>query len=101
MTSASDTAAHQQDERAPSKKSGVDSAATLRTVKIGLASIPVEGGHREESGWEKQFKALKLWRLENGHVSFFSSFSSDFLFENRAWNLTKSFRLNPTVQCSS
>mmetsp|Transcript_17163 Transcript_17163/g.39898 ORF Transcript_17163/g.39898 Transcript_17163/m.39898 type:complete len:519 (+) Transcript_17163:122-1678(+) len=69
VTSASDTAAHQQDERAPSKKSGVDSAATLRTVKIGLASIPVEGGHREESGWEKQFKALKLWRLENGHCN--------------------------------
>ena len=82
MTSAPDTAAQiQQDERAPTKKSTVDSATTLRTVKIGLASIPLEEGHREESGWEKQFKALKLWRLENGHVSFFSS---EILFESHA-----------------
>lgn len=86
-TSAPDIAAQiQQEERTPSKKkSGVDSAATSRTVKIGLASIPVQEGHREESGWEKQFKALKLWRLENGHVSLFG-----FCLRTMQGNLMKS-----------
>lgn len=38
-----------------------------QTMMLGLATLPVQENHREDPGWEAQFRVLSKWRMEKGH----------------------------------
>ena len=40
-----------------------------QTMMLGQSRLPAQGDHREDPGWEAQFRVLSKWRIEKGHVS--------------------------------